>query len=438
MIIGIINGIIFAFFVSIIILIKNYERRALSFADWFVISLGFFYGLGQSFVLWNIYNDQNLSIIATLLRWDSLTAYLHLLSSFLAVISVYAGYYFLFRIKQFKKMINLSCLAHLTRLKVRTTGWIFLVISIVSYLMYAHAYGGIEGLLAQAANIRTNTITIENQFSFLQRFGGFAFFASFIFGGILLERGQLSDRLGFIISFSWSLLVLKSWLGRVGIVVFLITFFIGTAIFKDYKRRNKISFVKIIVFILVGGFLVSCVGLIIGRNTQSPQREFLAKELAFPFVSWSIQNENNDGIRWFKDVFVAPIYFLPEKSWRKFVAETASDYNTRIISSADVWGGIPTDYLTFAMLEGHIVGVVILSLLWGFLLHILESLIKSVNIKGVGSMLYANTLLQIMLTVLYADMFHVIRSSFYLIIGIIALILVGKIPKIRFLYVKNG
>jgi len=441
---GVITGMILAMVTSSIIFIKNQNKKTLNFVDWFIVSLGIFYGIGQSFVSWNTANNLNSSILGQLLRWDWYAASSHLVAALLAIISVYLGHGFavkIFRITSYKKLLEFFEIKHLTLGNIRLISWGFLFISIICYLLYAKAYGGLLGLLNEALAIRSNMSSIENSFSFLQRFGGLALFASFLFQGLLLEKRQLKtplpDRFGLLASFFWSLLILISWMGRVAVAIYISTLFIGKNIYKSYHKAARFVTLKIIIFFILGCLLIPYIGLILERNTSSSSTGFFTSELTFPFVSWETHQDLNTSIRWFKDLAVTPVYFLPEKIWTNWIHETASAYNTRLIPTPSLYGEIPTDYLTFTFLQGGWVGIVLCSFIWGGFLYFIEELIKRIKIEGIRAMLYTNVLLNlIILTVLYSDSVHLVRRLFYLFVGFFVLSLTSKLTRVKIFWTR--
>lgn len=441
--ISVLGGICFTFSIYIIILLKLSHKKRIELLDWFLLSLATFNGVIFGFIIWATHSGKNSFIYGNLimnLDWASVLFYLVL--SIIFSIYVILGWNFIKKISNFyssKKEIklNINFREEYVLKKIISVAWIMFIIAIVTYRLYTNSYGGFYGLLTYSKMIRSGILIVENPFSFLQRFGGFSFFSSYIFFALLIDKGNMKIKrksifVGFIITTVFSLYVLYSWMGRVGLIIYIATFLLGKML---YNNKSIFKLIKnfLILFILLL-FLLIFTDSLLGRSGNNIGIiELLTKELSFPLSSFYIVL-NLDKYRWFTDIFVAPLYILPMRIWNGILnIETASSFNTLLTIGArkgenGVMGEIPIDMLSFSFMQGNILGVVIIAFIWGGILYILKELINRIPIESIKRIMEANIILNIGIkTVIYADPQHIITGNFYMIFGFVILWIFLKI-----------
>ena len=230
-------------------------------------------------------------------------------------------------------------------------------------------------------------------------FGGLALFASFGFYGLWLSRcRRLAVWIGLFLSVGFSLYLLYSRLGRIGFLVYVATFVLGA-----FLSRRPRPFA-----LLAGGGaallanVISAYYLSLWLNLKAAHSlpAFLARELAFPFVSFFTQLDLGEHLfRAFKDFWVAPVYLLPSSLWSQWV-ENVGQINTAVIMGAPkgeqgVTTAIPVDLLTLGLMQASLSGVPVVGAMFGGLLRLVQFLLDRLANPGVRSVLTAYVALKV-------------------------------------------
>jgi hypothetical protein len=83
-----------------------------------------------------------------------------------------------------------------------------------------------------------------------------------------------------------------------------------------------------------------------------------------------------------------------------------------------VTGGIPTDLLTLGLMQAHLLGVIVVGVMFGLLLRTLQVLIDRIPFHGVRGVFEAHVALNVaVLGVFYAQPNLVISTNFALLVG---------------------
>lgn len=404
-------------------------HKRLDLVDWFVGTMGAFNGIGYAFVLWATHTGTNQFWAQWILPYNSYY-WIPPFLSLIAVGSVWIGAAVAGGSrKPFEKYDDLS-----STVLIKKLAWGFLFVGIFCYYLYARAYGGFFELLNYSNLIRSgmfDLIEIDNPWSFLGRLGSLTFFSSFLFYSIVLEGrlkgcSRLIFLLGLAVSVGFSLYVLYSWLARVAIVMYISVFPVAYVYYRSRNSYSMIIKLSLIFFTIAIALPVLSLWITPGKASTSII-EFYAKELSFPAVSlFSTIDDTN--FRFFFDLFVAPLYMIPSKIWSGvFGLVTASDVNTEMIfgyrkGEGGVTGGVPTDFITFGYMQMGVIGVSLMGILMGGGLVWLERFINWMPGRGLRSVLYTYCMFMIsILTVLYADPYHIVQRNIHFIIGIASL-----------------
>lgn len=429
--------IILAFLMSIVIINRFFNQKILKFLDWFIVSLTVFNGIGFVFVLCATLAGRNsISWSQYINQFDNETVILYIMSSVILGLGAVFGWIFTDKITpsvKNKKNQDVDSLIQYLR-KAKQVAWIMFFLGVFFYWLYSRAYGGFIGLLGNSFAIRSGIARVSNPLSFFQRFGGFSFFSSYLFFGLLLDRYVSRSRkkeclIGFVMSFLFSIYVLYSWAGRVMLLTYMTTFVLSYLL---YKYTSKVKLVrKLVVVAICLPIALMGIGNWLGRtHGEYSIVELFARELSFPYASYIVQLKKGE-YRFFKDIAIAPLYLLPQRIWsQKLNIESASSFNTFVFSGArkgvaGVTGEVPVDLLTFAYMQASVIGVVVVGFLWGSILLKLERICLKIEADGIRMVMYALFVLDIcVLTVLYGDPQHVIVRNFHMIVGFLFLTLV--------------
>lgn len=408
------------------------KKRKLELIDWFLLSVATFNGLGFGFVIWSTHCGRNFySFSQSIMSLDNYDCINYIFLNIILVLVVFFSWIIAKKnhlSKLNKKRNNIcSCSKKCFCRQYFYVSWLTFFIALIAYWIYTKPYGGFKNYLNYSAAIRAGIFLIKNPFSFLKRFGSLAYFSSYLFYGLLIDKNiETSQKkhylCGFCFSVIFSIYVLISWVGRVGLALYVATFLLGYILYSYKTIERYIR--KIFFFVTICFLLIIVADAILGStNSNFGIVELFAKELSFPLSTYYFQI-NFPHYRWFKDILVAPLYVLPTRIWSGiFNIETLSSYNTFIHEGArkgemGVTGEIPVDMLSFALMQGSVFGVVVVGILWGIFLYHIESLVNRISIKGVRAIIYARVILNVaMMNVMYGDTIHLVTRNFEIIVG---------------------
>lgn len=322
--------------------------------------------------------------------------------------------------------------------KIMIVGIIMLIIGIISNYLYLKVYGGYKNYLNYSSLIRSGIITIKNPFSFLIAFRNFIIFSSYIFlSMIYTNKNKISRYFLFFLSFIFSLFILYSNKGRISFAIYILVL-LGYA----FLRKKNVEYINIKTLTkvcLVGiVFLIGIVnvGKILGRNTDGNFLMQLNKEFSFIFLNFKVifNNLKIENYRLLKDLILFPIYLLPNSIWYgKFNILKCSDINTMfwfgsIKGVGSVYGEMPVDFISISYMQFGFAGIIILPIFYAILFDIVMQSIYKIHNVETFKIIYIYVLLTIGIeTIIYADPYHIMTSSFAFIAFMILLFVFNKI-----------
>lgn len=425
-------GILFAVIVCEVEFYRIFiAKKKIENLDYFLASLALFNGLGYAFVFWGTGRGLNIPIWTGRIKsYDATTICIYFILNIVLLTAVMIGWTTHCHLSGRHKVVKYDVINGLYP-SIERAAWFLLALAISTYFLYARAYGGFIGLLKYSKLIRSGIVSVYNPFSFLQRFGAFSIFSSFLFFSMFMDKNLNKDKrnigiFGFLLSFCFAFFVLYSWEGRIAFMVFLLTFILANIIYRIksiFRLLRKFSKLLILALLLIIVF-----DRLLSRTpVEITITGLFVKELSFPSAAF-ITQFNSETYRWFQDLFSAPVYLLPYTIWRyKFGLDTASmvvTYNFwgAYKGEADVKGSIPVDLLTFSYMQAHILGVIVVGFLTGVVLYGMQRLQNSIPIDSLRAVIGSNIVLNVvMMTVPYGDPYHIITRCFYLIAGLILL-----------------
>lgn len=299
-----------------------------------------------------------------------------------------------------------------------------LVIGCICNFLFYRAYGGYFGYLPYATIVRAGVVAVNNPFTFLSPLRGcigIACSVSFV-AMIKTKKNFLPFLIIFLVSFALTLMNMYANRGRLSIIRFFVCLIIVFAFTsnKDYR----ISF-KIFCFTLFLGIfsivLLNYVGTVMGRNSDESFINAMCFELSFPFVSFKLEiaNMNLGSYRYFTDIFFFFLYFLPTRFWVNVVNYTASQVNTNFFSGAykTTGGEIPVDIISFSYMQGNILGIIVISLLAGFVFRWIYKAITRIKSLELKSLLFVYLFINFMVNdIFYADTKDIAQRAFPLLL----------------------
>ena len=315
--------------------------------------------------------------------------------------------------------------------RLQLLAWFFLASGAISYWMYAKAYGGFSGLIQYGAVIRaglTEEFGFDLQFAFLKRFGGFVFFSCLLFSALLFSKA--SDRrislgvlVGFVASLLSSMFVLYTWQGRLLLLVFPCVIALGFIIARYGYRPKNLS--RILVVLLIPVFVFPATVTWWGKkNNESHMALAFVDETQFPLVSFGSMMKYHK-YHYMSDVAITPLYLLPQRIWRDlFHIRKPSTVNTEnVVGAAKGERGnlaeVPIDFVSLGVLQGHLLGVLLLAVVFGFLLGWLDKWILNSFTGGLAALFYSYSAMFVAIfSSVYADPQHIVIRNFHFIVGL--------------------
>ena len=424
------------FFLLCLGLVFSHSARLgrLTLLDWAVLGMGGVYGLGWAIVAWVTLQGDNPIWEAWLLPFEPLYP-VHTLCALMLLTSLWFGWLLGDRLRIVGAPIDAAAPRY-TQARLAKAMWLLLIIAVVMQWLYTRAYGGFLGLLEYSAAIRSAIFTVENPLSFLQPFGGLAFFSSFGFFGLWLSRRRdILMVAGLVLSFLFSLYLLYSWLGRIAFLVYVASFALGALMCRRPKPLPALAGGGLLMLaVVVGAYYVS---LWLNLKAADSLPGFLARELAFPFGSFFAQLGAGDNLfRGFVDFLFTPFFLLPSSWWSTWIKEV-SQVNTALIMGAPkgeqgVTGSIPVDLLTLGLMQAHVFGIPIVGAMFGVLLRVVQRLIDRIPDPGVGAVFGAYAALKLaVLGVFYAQPALVVSGNFDFLISALVVAFFVYLPRIR-------
>ncbi|SHF32598.1 hypothetical protein SAMN02745117_01737 [Lampropedia hyalina DSM 16112] len=401
--------------------------------SWTFSAIAIIYGMGWSLVIDSIFSGSEGIEGENWIIYSRNYLILHSVAVFIMMAGIILGWQVAGKYSNHIKkyfFINFS----LSSKKLSFYAWIILIIGIFLRYLYVQAYGGWIDYLEYSATIRSGIFEINNSWSFLQPFGGLSLISSYLFFSAWHDAQHRGWKrrltiLGFFLAFLFSLYVLYSWLGRIGFVFFLATFFIF------YLLNKKISSPVIISIALFGSifaiyiiYLVSNYLELKGANSFA---FFIAREISFPFVGFFAQFQRDEFLyRGFIDFIYSPLHLLPS-SWTQNWFDDISEINTLVISGAKkgnygVTGSIPVDLITLGIMQFSIAGIPIVGVMFGILIRFIQSMCEGIGgVFGIMLLAYFSIRLAF-LAVFYAHPSHVIASNFSVLVCLIIIFALSK------------
>ena len=427
-------GLIFTVIVAAIEYYRIFiNKKKFENLDFFLTTLALFNGLGYAFVFWGTGQGLNTPIWASRIeRYDAASVSLYFALNILLSAAAIIGWTISCRLtKKAHDAKNNVYDENSIYISIYKLAWSLFFIAVGAYILYSRAYGGFTGLLKYSKLIRSGILSVNNPFSFLQRFGAFSFFSSFLFFSMIIDKNIRKDKrkagiIGFLPSLCFSLFVLYSWEGRIAFIVYLLTFVLAMVFYRNESIIRLMR--KFLIILVLALILIIAVDRLLNRSPGDISVTGLfIKELSFPSAAFITQLESGS-YRWFKDILAAPAFLLPSRIWRNMLGiDTATmaityDFWGAYKGEAGVTGSVPVDLLTFSYMQAHISGVILIGLLTGAALFFLQRLQANIPVKSIRAVISSNIILNVViLTIPYGEPNHILIRCFYLIGGLIIL-----------------
>jgi hypothetical protein len=439
---AIVLGLLFFLICVFFVVVHSSLMKKITLLDWSVLGMGGVYGIGWCVIAGVTEIGGNPNWENWILPYKDLYP-VHTILAFVLLGSMWIGWLVFGSLTRARIQVIPFTTSQNDYLRLLEAMWFLLIIAFIMQWLYTLAYGGFLGLLDYSRSIRSAIFPIENRLSFLRPFGGLALFASYGFWGLWLARyRRMATLFGLILSIIFSFYILYSWMGRIGFLTYLMTFVLGMFLIRKPRPLSLLVSGSMMLFtILLGAYFVS-----IWFNLKPSENFalFLARELSFPFGSFFGQLDYGENLtRWFKDLFVAPIYLLPSSLWSNWI-ENVGQVNTALIMGAPkgeqgVTGAIPVDLLTLGLMQASVYGIVVVGFIFGAFLRLAQHLINKFTNPGMHAVFEAYIAVKIaVLGVFYAQPALVVSGNFAFLFALIVIIFFVKMPRFKWINDRNN
>lgn len=367
------------------------------------------------------------------------TFYSQLILTIIGYLILHFGY----RIKQKESKAYTS----FTEQKNLLISVIFSLISAVSLYLWASGYGGINGLLASANQIRAGWVSSSNSFAFFKHFVPVSLLASWMLFNMIIRKEAKGAfaKIGILIlllcNVALSSIYIQANDGRLLLAVYIFLFFVLYLKHQYEIKKANIAPLLLkfgIVFIIVVLILFNADTILsIMRNDSSVSTESgnsnllntVTKEFSFIISGTQtalIQNSSDDGkLMIVNDVVNGVFAWLPT-SLKPIKLEDVWDYNTRIINTGG-YGQSPTSIVAQSIYDLSLFGIIIIPLIYGILIKKIENVLE----KRKGHVFY-DTVYVVLGYYLckglpYFSLYNIMINTFFIFIAIIIYNVIQKI-----------
>ena len=416
-------GISFLVFCMSFVLLRMHYVREFQAIDFTIIAMGLVYGALFPVVVHGAPTNNfpgNQFIIAS-----SNIIIAHTIAAYLCVIGTYIGWCAV-PIKRRHRLGKFFSLVRPQRMVI----WLYVMIAVafMSQYLYTKDYGGFVGYFGYNRLVRSGLFDFfeRSRFSFLFPFGGMSVIASFAFWGLIIsKRSSFAIWIGFTLSLITSTYFLLASSGRVSIAIFFAILIMSIMFVR--RTNYMIWYILFPSFVPVGIFLIFLTSNYLNLHAADNIRYFITKEASFIFVSFFAQLTEGSLFNVFYELVVSPAYLMPSSLTDSWLA-TASDINTEIIMGSrkgvdGVTGSIPTDIITFGLMQFHLIGVPIYAFIFGYFLRVASIISGSFPLRGLSAVFTAYVIMRIgVFGVFYSYPKHIMLSNFPALVVILVMV----------------
>ena len=304
------------------------------------------------------------------------------------------------------------------------------VVGIISFALFISGFGSLTNAMRYAEMNRSFSVSladlIDYRLSLLFIPSRMITVAPFLYFYQLKNTKKLSPRILFVISFIVSIFYFLFNAGKGPLLAFLLPF--GYVILKKFKKNAWRYVVALgllslpLLEVLDRLFLFLADGYWRNKGIDFLK---LFYQFIHPFrnISNVVHITNEFGYRFFKDFITGPLNLMPGVNFEKSYEITSRFY------FGDMWksiGGVPNDLITFGYLQANILGVVIFSLLVGYLFGVIDKHLRNLNYGTAKELITSLLIISAFRLIPNADIEPFLRSNFIMILIPIAVIRYSK------------
>jgi len=321
-------------------------------------------------------------------------------------------------------------------------GLITLIIGIIGELTVANSLGGILNAVTMGDKLRAfgndMSMYLPQSKLFTVTLMVSSLSSTYLFVYALRIYKKFSVLFLLLLSIMASIFYLMINAGRLGILLFLITFFADFAI-----RKLRHPFIFMLVFSVIGIFMLGVLDdlffyLSYGHVKESSTSiSSILNEFAFPYLNILNVHHINEwyGLRWGVDYITWIINVIPSSILSTFglsKVTTGYQFITEYYSGENAIGGTPTDILTLGIRQFGFFGVVIVSIIITICCKFFDKLLDKVHSMDYYFMTLRIALIMFII-VPYADLDSFIRNRYDMILILVFLVIISKFKKRKLL-----
>lgn len=422
---GVAPLLLFVTCISIIVL-RTVRNRKIQLLDWSLMFIALVYGLLAPPVLNAIMRGPVEVAGSHFIErriGDSFT--LHTLAVLVAVIGLLIGW----TVKPHRRGDQSRIQEGSDRARLAKWLWIMAGVAVAAQYLFTIDYGGLLGVFDYSVVLRAGAFdeSGRSRFSALAPLAGFSMIACYGFFGLLQQRAARtrSALIGFLVTFVFSLYVLFSLQGRVGLVVFVASLTLGAILLRT-RARLMILF-GLPVAVIAGAAGLRFASEILKRGSSESDLQFITEQVSFIYTGfWAWADDPSISFRYFYDLLVAPLFLLPSSLTSTWFSRVGDVHTAQILGypkgAGGVTGAMPLDLVTFGYLQSGLIGVLVCATIFGAGLKALQQTVDDIPIAGVRAVFEAHVSLKIAgFGLLYAEPENLIRGNLPLLIVLVAI-----------------
>ena len=325
---------------------------------------------------------------------------------------------------------------------------IFSVISVISLNLWASGYGGIDGLISNANQIRAGWVTSTNSFAFFKHFVPLSLLTSWMLFNVLIRKevkgffGTAGVMILLLCNVALSSIYIQANDGRMLLAVYVFLYFVLLLKYKfEIKQANVGStLLKFgIVFVVVIAILFNAdaiLGAMRGGTYESGNDSDIITTVSreFSFLLAGTQNAltkalSGDGkLMIVNDVVNGVFAWLPT-SLKPIRMEDVWDYNTRSLNTGG-YGQAPTSIVGQSIYDLNLLGIILLPFLYGILIKRLELVLERRKDNIFYNTVYVVLGYYLCKGIPYFSFYNIMINMFFIFIAILIYNVVHKV-KIR-------
>lgn len=381
-----------------------------------------------------IYWGHLLEVRSTIIRYEDNLVWTFYVQFILTVIG-YLMMNFGYRVKQ--RQIRPK--EQLSAYRITTSAVIFLIISAVSLVLWASAYGGIATLLENAEWIRAGAVEAQNSFTFFKHFVPISMLASYLLFYLLLTKVEMGTAKKLftvallVVAMALSALYLQAHDGRLLLVTYVLLFFL--LYFRHQSEQKQVSLRKLLpktVPVLIIGVLIlfnadAILNWLRGTEEDSVTSDSwnffntVTKEFSFIVAGTQkaiMEAASGEGKLMIVNDVVDGLFAWFPTALKPIEVESVWTYNTQLITPGATATN-PTSMVAQSVYDLGFLGILVIPMFFGMLVKKVERILDSYGDNVFVCTVYAALGFNLCRMTAYFSLYTFMIETFYIFLGIV-------------------